>query len=216
VLTGTAPPFQQPRGDGVFLDAAGNVQPDTGVSFFDPSRPVYHPARSSLSQVTAGDGNSSTLMLSERCGPYPAAGLVTWSDNPRAAQENNAKTSKHIFMHPPALNTSGHPEPSSVYRVINVTAETAPLGDQQQEFHMRYPSSRHLGKGVNVVFCDGHTGFLSEKIDSWVYCQLLTSDTRLLETDPAKPASRAFRWQQFQVGADSRPYVFDSKDIEKK
>ena len=53
------------------------------------------------------------------------------------------------------------------------------------------------------------------KIDSWVYCQLLTPDTRLLETNAAKPASRAARWQQFRIGADSRPYVFDSKDIEK-
>ena len=215
-LTGTAAPFQQTRGDGVFLDAAGNEQ--SAASFYQDdklSRWVYLPARSSLSQVTAGDGSSSTLMLSERCGPHPGVGLlaqVRWSDNPLPAQDNNAKTSKHTFMHPPALNATGHPESSSVYRVVNVTAETAPLGDQQQEFHMRYPSSRHLG-GVIVVFCDGHTGFLGEKVDSWVYCQLLTSDSRLLETDPSKPASRAARWQQFQVGTDSRQYVFDSRDI---
>jgi len=216
VFSGTAAPFDQYRGDGVFLDSAGNVGTGPGAACFDAARAVYNPARASLAQVTAGDGSASTLMLAERCGPYAAADLVAWSDNPRAAQENNAKTSKHIFMHPPALPAGGPdrwPRASTAYRVINVTPATAPLGDDEQEFQMRYPSSRHLGKGVNVVFCDGHTAFLGEAIDSWVYAQLLTSNSKILETDPAKPGSRAFRWQQCPGAGESRPYVLDGGDL---
>jgi prepilin-type N-terminal cleavage/methylation domain-containing protein/prepilin-type processing-associated H-X9-DG protein len=218
VFSGTAAPFEQYRGDGVFLDSVGNIGTGSGGSVFDNTRPVYSPGRASLSQVTAGDGNASTLLLAERCGPYAAAGFVAWSDNPRAAQANNAKTSKHIFMHPPALPTTGEsrwPQPSTAYRVINVTAETAPLGDQQQEFQMRYPSSRHLGKGVNVVFSDGHTAFLSEAIDSWVYGQMLTPNSKILETDPDNPGSRAYRWQQCPDEQEHRPYIFDAGDLDK-
>lgn len=218
VLSGTAAPFDQYRSDGVFLDAVGNDPASSGDSLFDATRKVYHPGRFSLSQTTAGDGCSSTLMVAERCGAYAAAGLVVWSANPRAAQDNNAKTTKHIFMHPPALPTTGDdrwPQPSSKYRVINVTAESAPLNDMAQEFQMRYPSSRHLGAGVNVVFCDGHTTFLSDKVDSWVYCQLLTSNSKNLETDASKPGSRAYRWQVVPGAVEATPYVFDIKDLDK-
>jgi prepilin-type N-terminal cleavage/methylation domain-containing protein len=161
---------------------------------------------------------STAVQDEQRCGPYAAAGFVAWSDNPRAAQANNAKTSKHIFMHPPALPTTGEsrwPQPSTAYRVINVTAETAPLGDQQQEFQMRYPSSRHLGKGVNVVCSDGHTAFLSEAIDSWVYGHMLTPNSKIIETDPDNPGSRAYRWQQCPDEQEHRPSIFHAGDLDK-
>lgn len=220
VLSGTGTPLDQYRGDGVFCDKAGNL---STADWYSSERSIYNPARSSLANVTSGDGDAATLMLAERCGPYSNLASITWSATPWASGTSvtSAVGSKHVFLHPPALATSGsnsRPQSAATWRVVNVTDEKAPLGDKT-DFPFRYPSSRHRGGGVNVVFCDGHTGFLSEKIDSWVYCQLLTSNSKLLERDTAKPGSRAFRWQKYDHdkngSTDDVPYLFDAKDLEK-
>ena len=206
VVTGTT--AEQCRGDGVFVDAVGSSMPD-----FVP----YAASRSSLVRVTSGDGAASTLLLSERSGQN-FSGIISWVDAPAAmglSSATNALPWNHIFMHPPALRSGERPEPSSVYRVINVKSATAPLGDQT-DFQMRYPSSGHQGGGVNAVFCDGHTAFVSDRIDSWVYCQMLSSDSNLLETDPAKPGYRAFLWQRSpSSGPGTQAYIFNDRDLQK-
>jgi len=219
VLSGTGEPLDQYRGDGVFLDKAGNL---TSAAWYKDERSIYNPARASLSNVTNGDGDAATLMLAERCGPYAGLDSITWSANPLASGTNvtSAVASKHVFLHPPALATSGsnsHPKSASTWRMVNVTPDKVVPGETGEYFY-RYPSSRHRG-GVNAVFCDGHASFLSEKIDSWVYCQLLTSNSKLLERDEAKPGSRAFRWQKYDNDKNEStadvPYIFDAKDLEK-
>ena len=208
VVVGSGATAEQCRGDGVFVDAVGSSAAD-----YLP----YAASRSSLARVTSGDGTASTLLLSERSGQN-FSGTISWADAPAAmnlSSATNALPWNHIFMHPPALSRGDRPETSSVYRVINVRSDTAPLGDQR-DFQMRYPSSAHQGGGVNAVFCDGHTAFLSERIDSWVYCQLLSSDSNVLETDPAKPASRAFLWQRSpSSGGGTQAYVFNDRDLQK-
>lgn len=218
VLSGNAAPYSQYRGDGVFLDGAGNVNANGSAGYFDAARPVYSLARSALANVTNGDGDASTLMLAERCGPYGETSAIVWSATPLASgTSSNAVAAKHIFMHPPALNDSGAgstPGVSTEYKVINTTTETAPFKERGEpassDFPYRYPSSRHRGKGVNVVFCDGHTAFLSEKVDSWVYCQMLT---------PMKTgrSTRAERWQKYKPSGASQAveYIFDEKDLDK-
>lgn len=208
--TNSSSPQEQCRGDAAFVDAVGNS--DTG-------RPSYAAARSSLAQITAGDGTASTLLITERSG-FAASGLASWSGNPTAANPGRPSIFRHTVTHPPALAAGTVPQPSSVYRVINVVSqEKAPLN--AAEFQMRYPSSLHPG-GVNAVFADGHTMFLSERIDSWVYCQILTSDSRILEQgyqkDPPDPASsRAYLWQRLPGASvqTSVDYVFDAKDLQK-
>ena len=207
VVLGSGTTAEQFRGDGVFVDAVGNS---------DSGSLAYTAGRSTLVRVTAGDGAASTLLLSERSGQN-FSGTISWGDTPAAmdlSSATNAVPWNHIFMHPPALPSGGRPEPSSVYRVINVRSATAPLGDQK-DFQMRYPSSGHQGGGVNAVFCDGHTAFVSERIDSWVYCQMLSSDSKLLETDPAKPGSRAYLWQRSPSGGGTQDYVFDDRDLQR-
>ena len=208
VVNGNGTTAEQCRGDGVFVDTAGSSRPD---------ELPYAASRSSLARVTSGDGTASTLLLSERSGQN-FSGTISWADAPAAmnlSTATNALPWNHIFMYPPALARGDRPETSSVYRVINVTSATAPLGDHT-DFQMRYPSSAHQGEGVNAVFCDGHTAFLSERIDSWVYSQLLSSDSNLLETDPAKPASRAFLWQRSpSSGGGTQAYVFNDRDLQK-
>jgi prepilin-type N-terminal cleavage/methylation domain-containing protein/prepilin-type processing-associated H-X9-DG protein len=220
VLAGSETPLDQYRGDGVFLDKAGNL---ATAAWHNDQRSIYSPARGSLANVTSGDGDSATLLLAERCGPYSNLASITWSANPLASGTSvtSAVGSKHVFLHPPALATSGsnsRPQSAATWRVVNVTDEKAPLGDKT-DFPFRYPSSRHRGGGVNVVFCDGHNAYLSDKIDSWVYCQMLTSNSKLLERDTAKPGSRAFRWQKYDHDKSEStadvPYIFDAKDLEK-
>jgi prepilin-type N-terminal cleavage/methylation domain-containing protein/prepilin-type processing-associated H-X9-DG protein len=227
-LSGTTstPCYSQYRGDGVFLDAAGNVNANGSASYFDRDRRHYNPARPSMANVSNGDGDSATLMLAERCGPYSETSSISWSDTPRASGTGgNAVASKHIFMHPPTLATSGLgsiPGKSTQYKVINPTAETAPFADRggaaSTDFPYRYPSSRHRGKGVNVMFCDSHTRFLSEKIDSWVYCQLLTPMKAPPKSDTIL-SSRARDWQKYDHDKKDDTslvdYIFDEKDLEK-
>jgi len=208
--------FEQYRGDGVFLDAVGNVNLNGSAPYFDNARKLYSPARSSLSHVTSGDGEAVTLMLAERAGPVTALGSVSWAANPLAVSTTGSSfaVSRHIFGHPPF--TTQVPQTSSAYRVINVPSDKVPIGGD--DFGLRYPSSRHRGGGVNTVFCDGHTRFLSEKIDSWVYCQMLTSNSKILDKNVASDGytgSRAYRWQRYGSAGNLKEYIFDDKDLDK-
>ena len=209
VVSESVSPAEQFRGDGVFVDAVGKVS-------------AYAASRSSLVRVTSGDGAASTLLLSERSGQHWTE-TISWSVSPIVDKPTNALPQNHIFMYPTTLDPGERPEPSSVYRLVNATTETAPFRQPNQaakydldNFQMRYPSSSHQGGGVNAVFCDGHTAFVSERIDSWVYCQLLSSDSNTLETDPAKSGSRAFLWQRSpSSGGGTQAYVFNDRDLQK-
>ena len=125
------------KGDGVMLDTT------VGKLGFD--------------FISRGDGTSSTVLFSERCGTTVGT-LADWA----AAQAT------------PYVNTAiGHPGvvhvgAPGIARVIN-----APTTVTSGQF--RYPSSPHSG-GASVVFCDGHTGFLRNAISGNVYSQLLTSN----------------------------------------
>jgi len=217
-MDGAAAPYNQYRGDGVFLDAVGNVDANGSAVYYDSGRKVYNPARSSLAHVTSGDGDTVTLMLAERAGPFTDIASVEWAANPLAVATSGSSfpVSRHIFGHPPF--TTNAPQASGVYRVINPMSDTRPISGT--DFPFRYPSSRHRGGGVNVVFCDGHTRFLSEKIDSWVYCQMLTSNSKILdktnlEGNDGYHGNRAYRWQRFGTAGSLKEYIFDDKDLDK-
>ena len=55
------------------------------------------------------------------------------------------------------------------------------------------PSSRHPG-GVNVLFCDAHTQFLSQNIDYKVYCLLMSSDGPEVRPPGAMQAPNTAVW----------------------
>jgi len=216
-------------GDGVFVDAAGNSDSDKpdGVTaaWADTTglRLSYTPVRTSLSLVANADGDSTTLMVAERSGPVTAIGQVSWSTPIRAAlpmavsgSTTTLSLKPHTFGHPLTLTGSNTPQAATVYRVINPLpvpttsgmTEAEKLAIIGEDAHLRYPSSRHRGQGACVAFCDGHTRFLSEKIDSWVYCQLLTADSKRL-------SPRASGWQTYTSGTTNVSYLFDAKDIDK-
>ncbi len=186
--------------DGVFHDRLGFDYNDNG-SFADTYD--YYPATSSLDDVVEGSGGSFTLMMAERSGkdamareagihwtPLRSAGN-TWSQAPGyvVTDASNAKTTSHIFMHPKKILGAGeYPENSTVYRVVNPETCHADL-DSDGNCDLRFPTSQHRGDGVVAAFCDGRTMFLSSKIDSWVYCSLLTAKA----AGACSPRARA--WQ---------------------
>lgn len=190
----------QVRGDGVFLDAAGN-SPDEDW-YLNNYGQQYGGSNCSLGQVANGDGSGSTLLLIERCGLNTPSD-VAWSANPLpAVAKANAVLTTHLVLHPPELGPGE--APSTTGMTINPTAES--LVFPSNDWGLRYPSSPHAG-GATAVFCDGHTQFLSEKIAPWVYCQLLTSNRK-------GRSSRAVNWERY-IGKDGVwvHYILDAADV---
>ena len=127
------------KGEGVFLQSTGTAGVRVGLDF-----------------IGGGDGTATTIMLSERNGPFVATPL-SWSVSGTAPNDftlNRTTT--------PAFVLSGTADSG---KVIN-----SGTGSDVVDF----PSSNHPG-GVLAVFCDGHSMFLKETIAPRVLSQLMTS-----------------------------------------
>jgi len=135
------------KGEGVFFNATNTAAAGT----------VAGPVRIGLEFVGSGDGTGSTLLLSERSGPFLPSPL-SWS-----IAQNSASYTTDI----PGFVLSGT---AASGKVINSGTST----------HMYdFPNSNHPG-GVMAVFCDSHTQFLKESIAPRVFSQLMTSRTDAL------------------------------------
>jgi prepilin-type processing-associated H-X9-DG protein len=198
-------PASQFEGDGVFVDAVGNLP---GDPTFDDSRPPYSPAIVTLKKV-AVDGAGFTILLTERSGPN-AAQNISWSANPVAVKANvGARVENHSVLHPLEIGVGARTD----LQVINPTADTCPLPNppvvpaaDPDNWKERYPSSRHPG-AVNVAFCDGRTRVLRNGIDPWVYCQLLSSDGK-------RVSARVADWQQaVDASGNLSPYELKPSDL---
>lgn len=197
-------PATQYAADGVFLDAVGNVTADP---LFDNSRRTYAAAKVSMKDASP-DGATTTVMLSERSGPFVPAD-ISWAMNPRVARENRGAISRnHTILQPLPIGSGSRTQ----IRVINPTAETRPLPSpvpgnaNLDDWNVRYPSSHHPG-AVNAAFCDGHVRVLRDGIDAWVYCQILSS--------AGNAASAGVKdWQQAINDAGTLvPYTFNPADL---
>lgn len=194
---------RQFTGDGVCLDAAGNV-PSQAWHIKTPGSKEYYPGRYAFSDVAEGDGCSNTLLLAERTGPDSPAD-VSWADNPMppAIGTDKSVSTMHAILHTRGIHP-GYGQPGggqSMHATMNTWMKTR--GDNG----LRYPSSRH-DRGFMTVFCDGHVKFVSNSIDEWVYTQILTSDQRHLSL-------RVAMFQQ-KPTADGglEPYIFSERDLE--
>ena len=107
------------------------------------------------------DGTSMTLLASERLD----AG--SWAYPPAAALEAEAAQG---FVWRPSASSRPPFQPPLPSQRINGPADPAPINNAR-------PSSNHPG-GAMVLFCDGHTRFITEDIDYGVYCLLMTPDGR--------------------------------------
>ena len=149
-LTSSSPPSQA-KGDGVFVDRVGMT--------------ATKASRYGLDQITAGDGTTNTLMVTEKCGTavVPQMDLFGGVN----AVTNNAQWSPLTKLSPKVVLLPWVMPKT----VINLAADT-----QGNNPNYRFPSSGHPG-GANVVFADGHTAYLQESLLPSVYCQLITSNS---------------------------------------
>jgi len=168
----------QPKGDGVLLDVMTSTE----------SSRTYVSSKINLDYISSGDGTTTTLLLSERCGGgvsllpawngasnLNASGGATGYRNYTGAPTPSSNgwgtldsTSPLVFLLP--APTTGRtpdttvPTTSNTLKVINVSTDP-----------YRYPSSNHPG-GVLACFADGHTQFIRDSVDAPTYCHLMTSN----------------------------------------
>jgi prepilin-type N-terminal cleavage/methylation domain-containing protein/prepilin-type processing-associated H-X9-DG protein len=155
-LTSSSPPSQA-KGDGVFVDRVGMT--------------TTKASRYSLDQITAGDGTTNTLMVTEKCGTavVPQMDLFGQVNTPPSGvQWSPSQSSPKVVLLPWVMPKT----------VINLAADT-----QGNDPNYRFPSSGHPG-GANVVFADGHTAYLQESLLPAVYCQLITSNSTAKSSPP--------------------------------
>ena len=197
---------QQYRGDGVLTDTAGNQQSAPWFSG-GGTRRAYAPMRNSLANISEADGLSCTLLFAERCGELAPTG-VAWSSFPPAAVPNagqDAAKEAHVILHPKGIYPGmGPPGGGNSQRATDNT--WMKIG---KDSGLRYPSSVH-GEEFGAVFCDGSSRFVTTNLDSWVFCQMLSSDPRDL-------SQRVARMQQQPVGNDVYvDYIFDEADLARR
>lgn len=126
--------------------------PANGVFLDYVSRKPAADYQVSLEYVNKHDGAEHTLLLSENID----AGRWTDFEEPKVA---------FVWV---ANLVNGEPSPQgALFRINRRRGE----GDGTVQFAR--PSSYHRG-GVNVVFCDGSTQFLSETMDYTLFCRLMT------------------------------------------
>jgi prepilin-type N-terminal cleavage/methylation domain-containing protein len=155
----------QRRHDGVMLDTTVTVSGSNN-------------GRISMDDITAGDGTSNTLLISEQCGPLVSLG--TWNVDNIVADyiSGGTGTSFHFQSGGPNFQRAFGISPYSTMpsKVINSGipgSNNAPLANTANSWNM--PSSQHPG-GVVAAFCDGRTAFLKDSLPYWVYAQLISSN----------------------------------------
>ena len=156
-------------------DNADNISVGTASGVF--SRVIGPVQSASLDYIASGDGTTQTLMLAENllAGKWwdTSANRIgfgvcvpTTTDQP-GAPFNQLDPSHYLTVDgafEPAAANAALVLPSFINNNPSVGVGNAPR-----------PSANHLG-GVNVIFCDGHGGFLNENIDKSVYVKLITSN----------------------------------------
>jgi hypothetical protein len=124
--------------------------------------PIMH---TSSAFISRHDGLQNTILLTENvdAGDYTDVDEtrvgVLW--NPRGTID---KTKKPPHLSPPDANM-----------LINHGAGRSHRPGNADPAIFARPSSYHHG-GVNMIFCDSHLKFISDKIDYYVYCLLMSPD----------------------------------------
>jgi prepilin-type N-terminal cleavage/methylation domain-containing protein/prepilin-type processing-associated H-X9-DG protein len=185
----------QAKADGVLCDRIGFVN---GAN-------TYSGGKYSLDSVTSGDGTSNTLAYSEKCGsivPSQAAYTTTITGS---AALNWANAGPYPIFGLPgiAFNDYGSGTvTASTPKVINSTG-TGAVGV------LGLPSSTHPG-GVMAAFCDGHVQFIRDNIATYVYAQLVTSDSKYNSGSYSTNSLRADYWLKL---APTAPYLLSEEDF---
>lgn len=132
------------------------------------NREVTPRLKMSMDYVSAADGTSKTMMLSENLNTV----FYTYS-----SADHDAPDGKHHFgfVWHNELPTGGA-FPPTVYRINGGKDQsvTPPSAIAEIPEALAYPSSNHPG-GVNVAFCDGSIRYVNERVSTRVYAQSMTT-----------------------------------------
>jgi prepilin-type N-terminal cleavage/methylation domain-containing protein/prepilin-type processing-associated H-X9-DG protein len=155
------------KGDGIFLDTVAQAA--------EPSR-NYATAKMSLDYVSGGDGTSTTVMLSERCGT--GVGIQpAWTGNSNVNVAGGATGYRNAGSSATSWGTLDSSTPLVFLLPTSLTTPSAKVINDTASGGYRYPSSNHPG-GVIAVFADGHTLFIRDNISDVTYAQLLTCNSQ--------------------------------------
>lgn len=163
------------QANGVFHDA--DPYPYVGTNPGQPKKTV----RMNTSAVSANDGTSTTLMLSERVEARNWVDYGKIDPNPDNSSEQYLGEQLTGFcwmpVRPENLPTGTTPSPFAAAD-FNINGTKPPLeqiGDDgiDQTYKNVRPSSNHPG-GVVACYVDGHVQFLNDGIPYDVYQQLMT------------------------------------------
>jgi len=117
-------------------------------------------SRVTMDDVSANDGTATTMILSEKCGPFIGTSVLWTATPPQTNFTPIAPVSRALPF--PVFGIQG----TNPTRIINSgTAEASGVHPANA------PSSQHPG-GAVVAFCDGHTQFLKDSLQRQVYGQL--------------------------------------------
>jgi len=210
-VTPGATPADHPA-NGVFFNHWNPQQPP-GVTVLGGATTtagiIYNPGpiiTQSQDYITANDGSSLTLMLSENnfapwailrvttssaalaaIGPCvsaihsPYGGTAFWSTGTSLSKPYGAGTEpQNGFVWWPDA------QPSPLMKINASQASRAAAAGYAINYTMA-PASNHPS-GVNVAFCDGHIRFLSQDIDYTVFCQLMSPNGQKCNT-PGMPGN---------------------------
>jgi prepilin-type N-terminal cleavage/methylation domain-containing protein len=191
---------QEHVANGVFFDNSKNTQILDDTSAAD-GRENHPEIRTSLSYISANDGTSKTLLISESVhiwfyaydGNDATAEFEPGYDinSGRVQDVSPIRDTKHIFgfvwKNLPTgveringdknFDKLSNPAsiPSSMGQFASLNAGNDP--PQVADFYESYgfPSSNHPN-GINVAFCGGQVDFMAESVEPRVYAQLMTSN----------------------------------------
>ncbi len=170
--------------------------PANGVFLYLPTTGGQHVTASRII-----DGTQHTLLLSDnlQAGPWLTP-ISPPTDPPTVATT--------IPLEPEAgLGMVWHIDPTGDPAVLPVPSDGSgwQINDDKEadivDIDHARPSSNHTG-GVNVIFCDGHTQFLSEDIDYDVYARLMTTDGKSAMVAGSSGPSAKIPWQSEPLDAD--------------
>ena len=157
-----------------------------------PTADTHRVERSRTGDVSNGDGTTNTLMLAENhyvenwnYNPSEFNACFVWQDPATALNPGNLQVGLVKGSRPGEFSVSN----------VNAVAGGQPVD-------IARPSSLHPS-GFVVVFCDGHTDFLSESMDYQVYCLLMSSNGKKTKTPGANSTSPMPTWQSSLLSADS-------------
>jgi len=168
--------------NGVFFDNSKNKSILSSASVQD-GREDHPEIRTSLNYISANDGNSKTLLLSESVHTWFYAydgGTADFELGFDATTDLSAiRDTKHVFgfvwknvpVGVERINGDKNYDKIPPAAIPTAMAGFAALGHESYGF----PSSNHPN-GINVAFCGGQVQFMADSVEPRVYAQLMTSN----------------------------------------